>query len=593
MGAYVADVFSRMLGKGIGEDAFEKGVSKLEGNSLGRGFLNLTGNKEYELELHPGGQAIKAMNDNYIRVHDQTLGQEIKKINPATAPAVREQQMRAAKGKARLNAISQVYGPHFENATPIIANMLSDKDPRVVMNGHRVADILSNQVKDTRDIVGFGKGTATKGPASYAKASMNKAFMASNKVRDELELTKIPLLNTEATYERQSQAEYAAHRVLNTMLTPFVAIPHVGQLFHIPADSPLPAIGASILRLNQNHAEAIKDASGILSSTLWNTMYRDILGEKGHVSEWTGSPTVGKILARTMHQPGFNWLRKLQLNMAGTVGFHSAIYWAKDFATTGNKRAAAELGEMGIDLQDVIKQGGKLNDDQLTKGVYHYVNNRFFVNREIDNALYQNRNVFTRSMFMYHQFVNSEASYIRRSLLKMYNTGDIKGLAQYAGTLGILFPNIAPLISGAEVMARTASIQQGVQETKQRYQRLYSPNSAGDWFSDYAALLSHIGAAGVYFNYINAIHAHRLVSAMAGPLAGAAGEDIEDVVNAVTTENKAGDHPWKPVVRDALKQTLPVIGSPLAHHLVPTTAEEKSGSSSRSRFGLRRGRRRF
>lgn len=588
MGAYVADVFSRMLGGGVGDTAFKEGVSKLEGNSLGRGFLNLAGNKEYELELHPGGQAIKAMNDNYVQIHDQVLGQEVKKIQPSIPAPVREQQMRAAKGTARLTAIAQVYGPHFENATPIIARMLTDKDPRVVMNGRRVADILSNQVKDTQHLTGFGKGTVSSGPESFAKSSMNRAFVTANKFREESELDKIPLLNTESTYSRPAQAEYAAHRIMNTMLTPFVAIPHVGQLFHIPADSPLPAIGASLLRMNQNHADAVKDASGILSSTLWNTMYGDIKGETGKVAEWTRSPTVGKILARTIHQPGFNWLRRVQLNMAGTVGFHSAIYWARSFADTGDKRAAAELTEMGIKLPEVLAQKGKLNDDQLAQGVYHYVNNRFFVNRDIDNALWQNKNVFTRSMFMYHSFVNSEASYIRRSLIKMHKSGDIMGMAQYAGTLGVLFPAIAPLISGAEVLARTGSPSQAGQEVKSRYQRLVPTHGVSDWVYNYAALLSHIGAAGVYFNYINAIHAHRLVSAMVGPMIGAAGEDIEDVFNAITEQT----HNVKPVERDVLKQTLPVIGSPIAHHIAPTQAEQSSTgsghSSFRSRFGARR-----
>jgi hypothetical protein len=286
----------------------------------------------------------------------------------------------------------------------------------------------------------------------------------------------------------------------------------------------------------------------------------------------------------------------MQLNIGGTIGFHSAIYWAHNFAESGDKRALSELTEMGIDPQDVIKQGGKLTDEQLTKGVFHYVNNRFFIDRQMDQSLWANKNVWTRSMFMYHSFVNSEAAYIRRSLLKMHKAGDVKGIAQFAGTLGVLWPNVAPLISGVQVMARTASVSQGVQETQSRYKRLYQPSSAGDWIGNYLYLLAHIGAAGVYLDYIKAAQAHRLASAMIGPKAGALFGDLEDVANWATTENKKGEHPWKPVLRDALKQTIPVAGSPLAHHLAPTIAEEKAGGSSSrriTRFGSRRGRRRF
>jgi hypothetical protein len=590
MGAYVADLLARGLGKG----SFEEGMSKLESSGVGKEFLNLTGNKEYELELHPGGQAIKKMNDDFIRIRAQALDKEIKQISPTAAPDIRERQMIQAKSKARLAAISTVYGQHFENATPIIAGMLTDKDPRVVMNAHRIADIISNQTHDTVTSVTFGKGIIKKDIGSYAKASMNAAFNQANKIREPLDLDKIPLLDTEATYKNPTQREHTARRVANTILTPFVAIPHIGQLFHIPADSPLTAIGSSLLGVDRAEATKIKEASGIFSSTLWNTMYRDIRGERGKIAEWTNSPEVGKIIARGIHQPGFNWLRKLQLNIAGTVGFHSAIYWAHNFAASGDKRAAAELTEMGINLANVLKQGGKLTDDQLAQGVYHYTNNRFFLDRDIDQSLYANRNVIARSAYMYHSFVNNEAAYMRRTLLKMHAAGDYKGIAQFAGTIGIIFPFVAPLISGAEEMARTASFKQGVGETENRYRRMFHPSSTYDWISNYLALLSHIGAGGVYFNYINAIHAHRFVSAMAGPMIGAVGEDIEDTWNAATTTNKEGEHPWKPLLRDALKQTIPVVGSPLAHHLAPTTAEEKEGSSrSIKRFGIRRGRRRF
>lgn len=406
-------------------------------------------------------------------------------------------------------------------------------------------------------------------------------------------MSKIPLLNTEKTYTKPSQLEYKTDRIMNTMLIPYVALQHIGQLFHPIADSPLLAIGKFILRADQRDADQFIEASHIQATTLWNTMYRDILGEEGHVAEWTKSPTVGKILARTIHTPGLNFVRKMQLNIGGTIGFHSAIYWAHNFAESGSERAGIELDEMGIGRQDVIKQGGKLTDEQLTKGVFHYVNNRFFLDRQMDQSLWANKNVWTRSMFMYHSFVNSEAAYMRRTLLKMYKAGDIKGIAQFAGTLGILWPNIAPLISGAQVMLRTGSAHQGGQEVQSRYKRLYQPSSAGDWIGNYLYLLAHIGTAGVYFDYLKAAQAHRLASAMIGPKAGALFGDVEDLINMGTTENKKGEHPWKPVLRDALKQTIPVGGSPLAHHLAPTTAEEKGGSTGSrriSRFGLRRGR---
>jgi hypothetical protein len=633
MGAFVADFLSKGAEK-LG-DKFDSIVGRAASSTMGKGVLNIWGNQKWELSLTDGGKAVEQMHNDYIRIHDQTLDAETSKliairewhsndaaarkavpvdasINQYHAHAVATNHpvqnitsaiVDAGDGKltqqelmlknqqiARLTGINGSYGEHYENATPIIASMLKDKNPDVVNNAHRVADIISNQ---TRDTCMFKDHTGTNTPQSSAKKFMNQAFNKANRYADEGD-KKIPLLSTEPTYTPQTSAERTAHRVMDTMLIPFVALPHIGQLFNVPASSPLRAMGASLLRLNEDEMHKTVEAASITASTTWSALYRDILGETGKVAEWTHSPTVGKILARTIHQPGFSFVRRAQLNLAGSVGFHSAIYWAHNFAEDGSKIAKARLEEIGIDPAEVLAQKGELTEAQLQKGVYHYTNNRMFFNKGIDNSLWQNRNVFTRAGFMYHSFVNSQASFMKRELMLMARSGDIKGIAQYAGTLGILFPMVAPLIGGAEVMLRTGSPVQGIAHAQQNYSQLFDPDSPGAWLSNYFDLLSHLGAAGVYFNYINAIKANRLMSAVAGPLAGAATTDITDAYHAAFQPTKAGEHAIDPLMRDVLKQTIPVAGSALAHTFFPTTAESKQfgGATTTNRSRRHIGRRR-
>ncbi|MDR3392448.1 MAG: hypothetical protein P4L77_12025 [Sulfuriferula sp.] len=614
---------------GLGELA-ERGAQKLtetmENSKVGRGVLNMTGNQEWELDLTPGGRAVKAMQSEYIRLHDKALGEETAKLaklrewhqnddvarntlpiktttmagyhahatatghpiqaitqplasDPETMHMTQQKFMVHSQQRARLAALTGSFGDHFQNAAPIIAQMRLSKDPRIVDHAQRVADIISNQTRDTFEIADY---TGTRELSSLGKKSINKAFITANKTRDLAEEPQIPLLKTDKTYVKQEEPERTAHRVVDTMMLPLLAIKHIGQFFNPVASSPLPAIGAQLLRMDHAHMEQTVEAAHILASTVWREMYNDILGETGKVSQYTNSPTLGKILSRTIHQPGFTWMRKQQLNWAGAVGFHSAIHWASEFATQGSKIAEARLREMEINPSDVLKQGGKLSEEQLSKAVYHYTNNRMFFNKSIDNALWQNRNVFTRSMFMYHSFVNSQASFMKRELLLAAKAGDYKSLAQFAGTTAILFPSIAPLIGGAEKMLQTGSMKQGADEVKQRYGRLLHPKSVPDWIENYLALMSHLGAAGVYFNYINAIKGHRLASAMAGPIPGMLYTDAEDIYGAAT------GHSAKPLERDILRQTVPLIGGPLAHHLAPTVAEDGStGRRSGGKFRLR------
>lgn len=605
----------------LAEEGAQKLTSKLEESSAGRGVLNMAGNQEWELDLSPGGKAVKAMQNEYIRLHDQALGAETAKLakirewhqnddvarnalpiktakmsqyhahavatghpiqqvtgdiisNPDSMHLTQQELMVKNMSLARLAALHGSYGDNFENVAPIIAGMRLHPDPRMVDHAQRVADIISNQVRDTRLMHGF-QGQLEE--TSYGKTSINKAFIAANKVRSAAEEKEIPLLRTDKTYSKPNEDERQAHRILDTVMLPFLTVKHMGQFFNLPASSPLPAIGAALLRMNHAEMNQTVEASHIVASTLWRAMYRDILGETGHVAEWTHSPTLGKILARTVHEPGFTWFRRQQLNASGTVGFHSAIYWAHNFAESGSKIAEARLKEMEINPAEVLKQGGKLTEEQLQKGVYHYTNNRMFFAKSIDNSLYQNRNVFTRSMFMYHSFVNSQAAFMRRELITMSKAGDLKGLAQFAGTLAVLFPNFAILLAGGEKMLQTGSLKQGQDETKQRFSRMYTPKNLPDFMENYLSLLSHLGAAGVYFNYMNAIKGHRFASALMGPIVGAVSTDIEDVVGAASGSSK------KPLERDILRQGIPVLGGPLAHHFAPTTAEQ--GSSRGGRFG--------
>jgi hypothetical protein len=591
----------------------QKGIQSLENTSVGRGVLNLTGSQEWELGLTPGGESAKAMHLEYLRLHDQALNQETAKLgqlrdwhqssasaraavpvrtgtmaqyhahavatghpiqsltsqyasDPDLMHLTQEQVMRVNESKARLSGLAGSYGSNYENLAPILADMRRSQNPDIVQNAGRIADIVSNQTRDLAVIKNIN--------TSSAKYNMNAAMRSANKVYKAAEEPTAKLFNASATYEKSSEGERTVHKLVDRVMLPFLAIKHVGQFFNLPQVSPLAAVGKGLLRMDAPKMNQIIDASHTVASTLWSTMYHDIQAESGPVAKWTNSPTLARILSRTTHQPGFSYLRKLQLNMAGAVGFHSAIDWAAEFAQTGSKISEARLRELQIDPADVLRQGGKLTDEQLVKGVYHYTNNTMFFSKGLDNSLWQNKNVFARAMFMYHSFVGSQTAFMRKNLMTMAKAGDYKGLAQMAATVGILFPNIAPLLAGAEKILQTGSLKQGSDETKQGYHRLYNPSSLPDWVENYLTLLSHIGAGGIYFNYINAVKGHRATSAMAGPILGAVGTDIEDIYSAVTGHGAA------PLERDVLKQGVPVAGQALGHTLLPTK-QESGGSSNR------------
>lgn len=623
------------LASALGDAAEKLGTDTtraLEHTETGQKVLSLFGNKENELNLTPQGKAIDSMLQDYHRIKTQTLNEYTKSvgavkdwhqndsaarsslplktstiedihnhaiqrnhpiqkvtgqilaqdINPKTglsknASLTLSDVHLKNQSQARLAGLAGSVGLHMENVSPIIASMLEHPDPRVQLNGHAVADIVSNELKDTSEI----KYGNTKSFQSTSKLDMNKVFNTVNKFRQKIGSSEqIPLLNTNPTYYPPSKAEKVAFDVLRTVQIPFVAIPHIGQYFHLPATAPLEAIGKALLMMDKEQMEHTLDASGILANTEWNVIYDDLAARTGTLSRWTNNPTAASIISKSIHQPGFNFLRLKQLATAGAVGYQSAIFWAEN-AMKGDKRSLAELAEMGIDFKDVVKQGGKLNEAQLQKGVYHFVNNRFFFDKSIDRSLFSNKNFFLRGASMYHSFVSSETAFIRRELQKQFKAGDLKGIAQFAGTLGILFPAVAPMIKSLEILARTGSPNQAGTSMQKDYQNLTGAGGIGDFASTYLDMIAHIGAMGVMQNYTGAIKGHRLANAVAGPLLGTGITDIEDIGSMLL------GHSGKPLGRDILEQTVPVAGKPLAHTLFPTKAEESEGKPHRLRFKRR------
>ena len=626
------------------EHLAQKGIEKLVQTDTGKSLYSMAGNEDAILHLKPvghelAGETLEKMHLEYLRRHEIALGQanaNIEKlrdwhssdatarnqlpkktttmaeyhahavatghpvqkvtqailnsdVNPKTGVSenlhlTTEQMHLKNMQLARLQGLAAEgsYGSNFEHAIPIVAGLLRDKNPEVVQYGHMVADIVSHQVRDTMPA---HSSSGVNSAQSLFKMNVNNATAAAEKSL-ELPAKTFSRLNTDPTYIKPSEAERKAHRVMDVMLLSQLSIKHITQGFNVPATSPLPAIGAALLRMNKEEMDHTIQATHILAANNWSAIYRDILGENGRVAEWTHSPTAGKILARTIHQPGFNWLRGKQLQMAGDVGYQSAIYWAHNYVKKGSKIAEAQLREMQIDPAEVLKQGGKLTDAQLQKGVFHFTNDRMFISKGLDKSLWQDKNVWTRSMFMFHGFVNHQAAFIRKQVMLMAKNRDYVGLAQFAGTIGVIVPTFSTLIAGLETLATTGSMERAKSATEDRFSRLYKPRGTADWFENYASLLSFGAAWGVYFTYLKALQANRVVGAMAGPIPGILGEDAYDAYNAGT------GHSSEPLKRDILKQTVPVVGSILAHQLYPTKREEGTSSKLFSRLRRHTGRRR-
>ena len=621
-------------------DFASKGLDKLASNDTGAKLIDFAGTRAMERARTPQGQLVAKYMDLYksesakalqgLDSSHRTLTEGIQKdsalrnafsldktplrditnhltrVNHPLAPVASRLEAQTSgnfertlkdihtsnMAQAHLIGIQQSLGKNFENLVGPIMELQEHPDPRMLTHANRLLEGVSSELKDTTSkFLPSGAKTqvsAVKDKVASALATVNKAREAMR--RQGVSGVKMLLpkaIDTSPSYTKAGEVEKRVSNWIRMVQVPLVAIPHIGNYFNLGATAPLKAIGRALLSGNDTQVKQAVEASASLAATMHDIMHAFIEGKTGIVSKTPFlGPTAGDMLYKITHTPGFNYLREKQLWLGAATGYHAAIDWASQ-AAKGDKRAIAELTEMRLEVKGIVQRGGKLTPEELSQAIYHFTNNRFFMSRLQDQSLKSNSNLWMRSATMYHSFLNSQVSFMRREMDKMMKAGDITGIAQFVGTMGIVAPLTAPFIKSLEVLGRTGNPGTAVQSVKDDYSKLGGSKGITPAMVEYLDLVAHSSGIGVFMNYMNAAQNHRLQAAFAGPVISTPLTLAEDTLSGALHTDKKGKHNFKPAVRDALQDSIPVLGKPLSHWLAPTTKEQPKVKLSR------KGRRRF
>jgi hypothetical protein len=467
-----------------------------------------------------------------------------------------------ASSDAALKARRVVFGDHSEHLAELLMPLYESTDPTRHSYANTLLDILSNQFHDTI------KHPDVNLDASETKLNVKKLIQLENTRRVAQGQSVLPYdvssMRVDPVYQKRNAMENFLARRVRTFLAPMIVIPHMSTFFNL-SWAPLTAMAKTMAGYTDQGMRDLVEGSGIFGHLMHEMISQDIQASSGLIGSKLGSQ-YGRLSANIFHNPGFNYLRKLQLHTAGIMGYHATMYWAEQAASDGDRLAIAELKEMGLDVQGIIRRGGQLSSEEKMQGIWHFANNRVFVDRALDRSLGATRNPWTRMLTMFHGYVTDQQAFLRNELSKRLDAGDYVSIARFAGTLGLLFPAVAPMIASAEVLGRTASPTAAGQELKDKYTQLVNPKGVGD----YLDLLSYYGSFGIWKSFINAAHNDRLALAVLGPIAGSAVRTAQDVINFASPSTKSGKRNIRPLGKDILQQTIPGIGNIAANRLLPS-----------------------
>lgn len=275
-----------------------------------------------------------------------------------------------------------------------------------------------------------------------------------------------------------------------------------------------------------------------------------------HGREWAGStgatltdlihdiaPRDGGISSKWTTIIGLQPLDRANRLASALAGKYHAMEIAKKYAANPKiGRWANQLERMGINPNDVLRQGGNLTDDQLREAALGIANDTQFAGTVLDLPMLRNTPQ-GQFIYLFKSFALQQGRFVK-DLVKKAARGEPGELIRYATALGTVGAGFG------EVTAQVKSILSGRERPDEAEQR-------------YLEALTYAGSLGIMTDMIRAMDRgpDAVAAFIGGPAFGEFTRTMSEIPDAVRGE------PDK-LMRHAISR-VPIAGQALAKWLVP------------------------
>jgi hypothetical protein len=455
----------------------------------------------------------------------------------------KQHELIAAHLAAAAKEIGDPESPHVKNLADNMAMILHDNDVKPVFKNKKLTEL--RRVSET-------KYNALRDP-KYGK-----------------ELTRY--FDANPVYEPSTDAERMMHTFANTTMAPLAGIGHLGTFANAMFSTPFKSLNASLIDAFKDYkgTQQMLAKSGVFAEDVLNTTKQQVDYRQGKLASFLPG-SVADYLNRAIHVPGLRGIRNLQTTMYGSAGYHTAIDMAEKLASDPkDARALYELRDMHIDPAEVIKQGGKLTEDQIQAGIYHYVNNHVFLHPETERAFNALKNPWTRQASMFHSFTSAQGRFIRNEMRKAYTLkgSDPIAATRAISTLLVAFPTMGFAVRQLESVGRGEN-----SDIHGQIENLKGERGTKAQVEEYLDDFSYVAGFGIASSYVRGASRNALGNMLLGPIGNALSRTL---VTDPYRFYESGD--IKPELRDLITYALPDnLGKIITHYALPTKAEKNKG----------------
>lgn len=342
-------------------------------------------------------------------------------------------------------------------------------------------------------------------------------------------------------YTSASELERSVKKFTGLTLLGRVAIPHSMQSINTLLNEGVSAWSKAAYDMATDYQGAKKFGTTV------GALFGETLQEyHNHI---TGAPSW---ISKLFYMPGFSLVRKAGIIHAAVAGRYAAEDAAEEYFKSGGLKRAAELTLKfhGLDPAQILKQSGKLTQDQIDKAAYNSVNESFPI-RDLKTPWIWAQNPTNRLLFLYKNFQFREGKIIQNAIVRGFRGGPVSFLKTMA-ILTTAFP-----IAG-EIIGDMSSLATGHGLDRDKTIKHWTGNPAADLIIDDMA---HVAGFGIGYSIARSTGYMQLAQWLLGPVVGMIPEAATDIISAAKGKPR-------PLER-SLTRRVPVIGSALTNTLLP------------------------
>lgn len=556
-----------------------KGASKaLE---MGANVLEHTAAVEHIFKRTDEGQIFL---EDYKNVYQPTMAQSKEALGKAALarvaadPAKPKIDVGEIHSQAAKISRHELMGPKDGLGVTLAASIEKKHGPLAAQSFSNAVSFL---LKDYVDPMAEGRGTLA-GPEGLARASKYKVQAPYSSFKKNVVKAGVALNSVAPSFTPKGPIEKAVTNALYQTFSPLIVVPHLATTFNgLFGSDPITFIKGITKPLGQSLAKGIDSYQALVTTGAFaETHMRDI-------AEWnqfqaTGRPSfsgsgAAHLVYKMFHQPGFSTLRDYTLLSGANAGKMTAQQVARDFVKDPTSaKGLWQMKEFGLDPQKVILNKGALDEEDLGRAVYKFVDKHYFLDSSLQRSMLLQSTWAGRILGTYHSYVTRQAKLMARSMALDIRGQGVASTIKNLAIGAVLFPAMG---EGIKTIQETYKGEDAIGDLKTDMKNISGKKGVEAALSTYASMLGHVAAFGVYSHVLRGAYTHRLLDTLGGPLLSAADALAEDTTTAVAKSWKSkGRHKqkdWAPVERDLLYDTpgISLLAQVLAHRVLPNAKD--------------------